>query len=62
LIRDGIAKVIPGCHDYNARVQHPGGFYLPNPPRENIYHTASGKANSRLTQSRITNCSRGSLS
>jgi molybdopterin-dependent oxidoreductase alpha subunit len=45
LIRDGIAKVIPGCHDYNARVRHPGGFYLPNPPRENVYHTNTGKAN-----------------
>ncbi len=45
LIRDAIAKVIPGCHDYNARVLHPGGFYLPNPPRENIYHTNTGKAN-----------------
>jgi anaerobic selenocysteine-containing dehydrogenase len=44
-VRDAIAKVIPGCHDYNARVRHPGGFYLPNPPRENIYHTTTGKAN-----------------
>jgi len=26
LVRDGIAKVIPGCDDYNARVRHPGGF------------------------------------
>ena len=45
LIRDGIAKVIPGCEDYNARVRHPGGFYLPNPPRENTYLTDTGKAN-----------------
>jgi len=45
LVRDGIAKVIPGCDDYNARVRHPGGFYLPNPPRENIYRTDTGKAN-----------------
>ncbi|MBL9162770.1 MAG: FdhF/YdeP family oxidoreductase [Planctomycetaceae bacterium] len=45
LVRDAIAKVIPGCHDYNARVRHSGGFYLPNPPRENVYHTTSGKAN-----------------
>lgn len=44
LIRDGIAKVIPGCHDYNARVRRPGGFYLPNPPRENVYRTQTGKA------------------
>jgi molybdopterin-dependent oxidoreductase alpha subunit len=44
LIRDGIAKAIPGCQDYNARVRQPGGFYLPNPPRENIYSTDTGKA------------------
>jgi anaerobic selenocysteine-containing dehydrogenase len=44
LIRDGIAAVIPGCEDYNARVRHPGGFYLPNPPRENVFPTPSGKA------------------
>lgn len=44
LIRDGIARVIPGCHHYNERVREPGGFYLPNPPRENIYPTDTGKA------------------
>lgn len=44
LIRDGIAKVIPGCTDYNTKVRQPGGFYLPNPPRENIYNTSTGKA------------------
>ena len=45
LIRDGIAKVIPGFQDYNGRVRHPGGFYLPNAPRENVYDTSTGKAN-----------------
>jgi anaerobic selenocysteine-containing dehydrogenase len=45
LIRDGVAKVIPGFQDYNARVRLPGGFYLPNPPRDNIYNTNTGKAN-----------------
>ena len=44
LIRDGIAAVIPGCDAYNARVRHPGGFYLPNPPRENVFLTPVGKA------------------
>jgi molybdopterin-dependent oxidoreductase alpha subunit len=45
LIRDGIAKVIPGCEEYNKLVRQPGGFYLPNPPRDNIYNTSTGKAN-----------------
>ena len=33
-VRDAIAKVIPGFEDYNAKVRLPGGFYLPNGPRE----------------------------
>ncbi len=44
LIRDGVAQSIPGFQDYNARVRKPGGFYLPNPPRENQYNTDTGKA------------------
>jgi anaerobic selenocysteine-containing dehydrogenase len=43
-IRDGIAAAIPGFEDYNARVREPGGFYLPNPPRETIFPTPTGKA------------------
>lgn len=44
-IRDMIAQVIPGCTDYNTRVRQPGGFYLPNGPREGNFKTATGKAN-----------------
>jgi molybdopterin-dependent oxidoreductase alpha subunit len=33
-IRDMIEKVIPGFEDYNKRIRLPGGFYLPNGPRE----------------------------
>ncbi len=33
-IRDDIEKVIPGFDDYNRRAREPGGFYLPNGPRE----------------------------
>jgi anaerobic selenocysteine-containing dehydrogenase len=36
-IRDDIAKVIPGCEDYNNKIRQPGGFYLPNAPREGKY-------------------------
>ena len=40
-----ISRVIPGHEDYNARVRHPGGFYLPNPVRdERKFPTPSGKA------------------
>ncbi|WP_426730806.1 FdhF/YdeP family oxidoreductase [Myxococcus faecalis] len=43
-VRDVIARVIPGFADFNRRVQEPGGFYLPNGPREGRFTTASGKA------------------
>jgi len=38
-IRDLIAKVIPGCDDYNQKIRQPGGFYLPNGPREMKFKT-----------------------
>jgi molybdopterin-dependent oxidoreductase alpha subunit len=44
LIRDRIAKVIPGFEDFNARL--PEGFALPNPPRDTrSFPTATGLAN-----------------
>ncbi|HWP93390.1 MAG TPA: FdhF/YdeP family oxidoreductase [Thermodesulfobacteriota bacterium] len=42
-IRDHIAKVIPGFHDYNRRIRE-GSFYLPNSAREREFNTPSGKA------------------
>src|ERR1700744_1556742 len=39
LIRDDIEKVIPGFDDYNKRIREPGGFYLPNAPRERKFKT-----------------------
>jgi len=43
-IRDLIARVVPGCEDYNRRVRGPDGFMLPNGPREGRFTTPSGKA------------------
>ncbi|RNL63309.1 hypothetical protein EFK50_09570 [Nocardioides marmoriginsengisoli] len=44
-IRDHIARVVPGFEDFNTRVQAPGGFALPHPPRdERVFPTATGKA------------------
>jgi molybdopterin-dependent oxidoreductase alpha subunit len=43
-IRDLIAKVVPGTENYNERVRKPGGFYLPNGPREGRFTNATGKA------------------
>jgi len=44
-IRDYVARTIPGFEQYNEKVREPGGFYLPNGPRERNFTTANGKAN-----------------
>jgi molybdopterin-dependent oxidoreductase alpha subunit len=33
-IREHIEHCVPGFDNYNERVRKPGGFYLPNPPRD----------------------------
>ncbi|MGA0559607.1 FdhF/YdeP family oxidoreductase [Larkinella sp. VNQ87] len=43
-IRDLIEQVVPGFERYNERVRKPGGFYLPNGPRERKFTTKDGKA------------------
>jgi len=43
-IRDHIEHVVPGFSQYNRRVRDPGGFYLPNGPREGKFTTPSGRA------------------
>ena len=44
LIRDHIERVVPGFTLYNKKVREPGGFYLPNPPREGKFKTKSARA------------------
>ncbi|UCH26376.1 MAG: FdhF/YdeP family oxidoreductase [Trueperaceae bacterium] len=43
-IRELISKVVPGTEDYNRRVRRSEGFTLPNPVRQRIFETPSGKA------------------
>jgi molybdopterin-dependent oxidoreductase alpha subunit len=46
LVRDRIARVVPGFAEFNTRVRHPGGFTLPHGPRDSrTFPTATGKAN-----------------
>jgi molybdopterin-dependent oxidoreductase alpha subunit len=45
LIREHISRVISGFDDYNARIRDSSGFVLPNPARERVFNTATGKAN-----------------
>ncbi|WP_304455481.1 FdhF/YdeP family oxidoreductase [Nocardiopsis sp. YSL2] len=45
-IRDRIARVVPGCADYNRRVRRPDGFVMPHPPRDSrTFPTRTGRAN-----------------
>jgi molybdopterin-dependent oxidoreductase alpha subunit len=44
LIREKIERVVPGFEEYNRRVREPGGFYLPNPVRNRVFKTKTGKA------------------
>lgn len=44
LIRDHIERVVPGFDDYNLRVSQPGGFHLPNLPRQRVFKTPAGRA------------------
>jgi molybdopterin-dependent oxidoreductase alpha subunit len=44
LIREHVAAVVPGFDDFNARVRGRNGFTLPNPARERVFHTETGRA------------------
>ncbi len=50
VIRDHISRVIPGFEKFNEKLRKPGGFYLPNGPRERKFTTKNGKANFTTTQ------------
>ncbi|RZK27298.1 MAG: hypothetical protein EOO63_13795, partial [Hymenobacter sp.] len=50
VIRDHISRVIPGFEDFNEKLRRPGGFYLPNGPRERKFTTENGKANFTTTE------------
>src|SRR3954454_2783888 len=45
LVRDRIERVIPGFERFNERIEEPGGFALPLPPRDRReFRTQTGKA------------------
>jgi molybdopterin-dependent oxidoreductase alpha subunit len=44
LIRNKIEEVIPGFENYNTRVRHSTGFYLPNGVKQRDFKTNNGKA------------------
>ena len=49
-IREHIGHVVPGFTQYNSRVRQPGGFYLPNAPREGKFRTPSARAHFTVHQ------------
>jgi molybdopterin-dependent oxidoreductase alpha subunit len=50
IIRDVIARAVPGFSNYNVKVRVPKGFYLPNGARDRKFNTATGKARFSITQ------------
>jgi anaerobic selenocysteine-containing dehydrogenase len=42
-IRDTMAQVIEGLEDLNARAREPHGFRIPQPARERVFRTPSGR-------------------
>jgi len=49
-IRDDIERTIPGFGQYNLKVKEPGGFYLPNGPREGRFLTTDQKAHFNIAE------------
>ncbi len=43
-IREAIARVVPGCENYNENVKREGGFFMPNKPRDGSFPTDTGRA------------------
>jgi molybdopterin-dependent oxidoreductase alpha subunit len=61
-IRRRIARVVPGCEDYDRRVDTPGGFVLPHPPRDSrTFTTPSKKAVISVTPFEVLQVPEGRL-
>ncbi|WP_426242496.1 FdhF/YdeP family oxidoreductase [Nocardioides sp. LHG3406-4] len=61
-IRRRIARVVPGCASYDEKVDRPGGFVLPHPPRDNrIFETKVGKAMITSTPIEVLGVPKGRL-
>lgn len=44
LVRELVARVVPGFEEFDRRVRTPGGFFAPNPGREGRFREPSGLA------------------
>ncbi|HSF26353.1 MAG TPA: FdhF/YdeP family oxidoreductase [Actinomycetes bacterium] len=62
LIREHIARVVPGFDDFNAKVRREGGFVLPHGPRDSrTFPTPSGKAVIAVNELEHVECPPGRL-
>lgn len=62
VIRDHISRVVPGCENYNEKTRKPGGFVLPNGPRdERRFDTETGKARITVNALEPVECPPGRL-
>ncbi|WP_192796140.1 MULTISPECIES: FdhF/YdeP family oxidoreductase [Corynebacterium] len=61
VIRDHIAATIPGFEDYNKRIENPGGFMLPNGPRQREFNTHDGKAHLTVNETNVIDLREGEL-
>jgi anaerobic selenocysteine-containing dehydrogenase len=53
-IRERIARVVPGCADYNAKVRGPDGFVLPHAPRDSREFTGTRTGRAVFTANELT--------
>jgi molybdopterin-dependent oxidoreductase alpha subunit len=49
-VRSLIERIVPGFEKFNERVTEDGGFYLPNPAKNRVWHTPSLKAEFGVSQ------------
>jgi len=62
VIRDHIARVVPGCEDYNARLRQPNGFRLAHGPRDSrTFPTPDGRAHLTVNELSPVECPPGRL-
>jgi len=62
VIREHIARVVPGFENFNERIRRPGGFVLPHGPRDSrTFSTPSGKAEFSIAELAYIECPPGRL-
>jgi formate dehydrogenase major subunit len=61
-IRRRIARVVPGCEAYEEKIDAPGGFVLPHPPRDSrTFPTEKGKAIFTVSPTEVLHVPEGRL-